>query len=112
MAITDEQTPHPSADQQTPQAFAAPEAPRPAGDASPASRFAPRAATVSWFGPDRPVLRFLTAAWLVVNMVNVTVWAAVCVTGLHWESPWWLWTFAPPGALLAGFWWLTDGKRS
>ncbi|MCP2338657.1 hypothetical protein [Actinomadura rupiterrae] len=96
MTFTDEQTQAPAPSDRSPSGQ------RPAG----------RAGTVSWFGPDRPVLRFITAAWLILNMVNVTVWAAVCVTGLHWESPWWLWTFAPPGAVLAGLWWLTDTKRS
>lgn len=84
----------------------------PRDDAPGRGRSVPRAATVAWLGPDRPVLRLLTAAWLVVNMVNVTIWAAVCVTGLRWESPWWLWTFAPPGAVLAAVWWITDTRRA
>ncbi|MFC5180811.1 hypothetical protein [Actinomadura harenae] len=71
-----------------------------------------RAATVAWLGPDRPLLRFLTAAWLIVNMVSVVVWAVLCITGLHWETPWWLWSFAPPGAVLAALWWITDTRRT
>ncbi|MEV5571333.1 hypothetical protein AB0L06_14880 [Spirillospora sp. NPDC052269] len=82
-----------------------------AADDAPSARLTPRAGTVSWLGPDRPVLRLLTAAWLVVNMVSVVVWAAICVTGLHWETPWWIWSFAPPGAALAALWWITDTLR-
>ncbi|WP_026411830.1 hypothetical protein [Actinomadura oligospora] len=108
MGVTDRQTP---TEPPTTPPTASPSTSSAATGGTSPGRPAPGAGTVSWLGPDRPVLRLATAAWLVVNMVNVTIWAAMCVTGLRWENPWWLWSFAPPGAALAALWWITDTVR-
>lgn len=60
---------------------------------------------------DRPLLRLLTGGWLAINVINFVVWALICIIGFQWESPWWLWSFAPAGLLLAGAWWVTTPGR-
>jgi len=60
---------------------------------------------------DRPGLRGLTLAWAAINAVQFVVWAAISVLTLHLGSPWWLWSFAIPGAALAGAWRFTSPNR-
>jgi hypothetical protein len=45
-------------------------------------------------------LRVLWAIWLSVVLVNVVVWALVCVTTASLIYPWPLWVAGPYGALL------------
>jgi hypothetical protein len=58
---------------------------------------------------DHPTLRLLTALWAGITMINFVVWAMVCTISLSWDSPWWLWTFIPGGAVLGALWW--NAKR-
>lgn len=42
-------------------------------------------------------------AWLSVSLVNVAIWAIVCLATMSWIYPWWIWVAGPWGAvLLAG----------
>ncbi|MQA15630.1 MAG: DUF1707 domain-containing protein [Pseudonocardiaceae bacterium] len=42
-------------------------------------------------------------AWLSVSLVNVVIWAVVCLATVSWIYPWWVWVAGPWGAvLLAG----------
>lgn len=50
-------------------------------------------------GHDRGAVR----AWLSVSVVNVAIWAIVCLATMSWIYPWWVWVAGPWGAvLLAG----------
>lgn len=41
--------------------------------------------------------------WLSVSLVNVAIWAVLCVATMSWIYPWWVWVAGPWGAvLLAG----------
>lgn len=46
-------------------------------------------------------LHVLSIIWLTATIVNVAVWTLVCVGGMQWIYPWWLWVAVPPGAALA-----------
>lgn len=60
---------------------------------------------------DRRGLRIVTLAWAGLSAVQFVIWAIICVATLHVDGPWWMWSFAIPGALLAGAWWLTSPNR-
>jgi hypothetical protein len=49
-------------------------------------------------------VRLLTAAWVVGSVVCMLVWAAICISNLDWQSPWWLWTLISPVPVLALLW--------
>jgi fatty acid desaturase len=41
--------------------------------------------------------------WLAVSLVNVAIWAIVCLGTMSWIYPWWVWVAGPwGGMLLAG----------
>lgn len=55
--------------------------------------------------------RGAVAAWASVSLINVVIWALVCLFTLGWIYPWWVWIAGPWGAvLLAG--WVGDRVRS
>jgi hypothetical protein len=60
---------------------------------------------------DRRGLRLVTMAWAGINLIHIVIWTITCLVTLHLENPWWIWSFAIPGALLAGAWWYTNPDR-
>lgn len=56
-------------------------------------------------------LRVLSTIWLSVSVLNVVIWALVCLTTGGLVYPWWLWVAAPSGAVLGSVWWMVEGRR-
>ncbi len=55
--------------------------------------------------------RAAIAAWISVSLINVVIWALVCLAAMSWICPWWIWVAGPWGAvLLAG--WIGERARS
>jgi hypothetical protein len=52
--------------------------------------------------------RVLTALWLAVCLIELGVWTMICVIGGEFQSPWWLWTVGVGGAVVGGFWLVTN----
>jgi hypothetical protein len=51
--------------------------------------------------------RAMVAGWLSVSLINLVIWATVCLSRMDWVYPWWIWVVGPLGAvLLAG--WITE----
>jgi hypothetical protein len=50
--------------------------------------------------------------WLGASGVQVAVWVLVCAIGQRLVSPWWLWTVAGGGLVVAALWWLTRPRRT
>jgi hypothetical protein len=48
----------------------------------------------------RQALKVLTAIWLSVVAVNLTIWLILCVTTFSVVYPWFIWVMLPPGAVL------------
>jgi hypothetical protein len=57
------------------------------------------------------VLRVFTALWLVSSLVNVAIWALVCVTTVSWHYPWWLWVAVPQGAVIVALSWYFNPRH-
>jgi hypothetical protein len=53
-----------------------------------------------------------TAAWLSVSVLNVVIWALVCVATREWIYPWWIWIAVPWGAVLLMRWGSERGRKS
>lgn len=62
-------------------------------------------------GPGAVRLVALTV-WLGATAVQMVVWVLVCALGQRLVSPWWLWTAAGGGLLVAVVWWLTQPRRT
>ena len=62
-------------------------------------------------GGDRPVLRLLTAAWLGLTAIHITIWLMIASIGGHIDRPWWLWASLPTGLALWAAWWLSVPDR-
>lgn len=58
------------------------------------------------------VLRFFTVLWLVSSLVNVAIWALVCVTTFSWHYPWWLWVAVPQGAVIVALSWYFNPRHT
>jgi hypothetical protein len=43
-------------------------------------------------------------AWLSVSVINLVIWAIVCLSTLSWIYPWWIWVAGPWGAVLLMRW--------
>ena len=56
---------------------------------------------------ERPVLRFLTAAWAFLTGVHMMI----ATIGGHLDRPWWLWATLPLGLALWAAWWLSVPER-
>jgi hypothetical protein len=63
-------------------------------------------------GHDRPVLRAITALWLVVSAIHITLWLLIAAVGGHLDQPWWLWVTVPLGLGVGTAWWLTTPSGS
>ncbi|HEY2763461.1 MAG TPA: DUF1707 domain-containing protein [Pseudonocardiaceae bacterium] len=48
--------------------------------------------------------RATLAAWLSLSVINVMIWAVVCLTTWRWIYPWWIWVAVPWGAVLFMRW--------
>jgi hypothetical protein len=57
-------------------------------------------------------LRVVTWIWLLVNLLQVVIWAAASVIGQHFVNPWWLWTLAVGGVVVGGLWWFAGSRKS
>lgn len=54
--------------------------------------------------PERGHGRATLAAWLSLSVINVVIWAVVCLTTWRWIYPWWIWVALPWGAVLFMRW--------
>ncbi|GAB3910622.1 hypothetical protein GCM10029964_114890 [Kibdelosporangium lantanae] len=61
--------------------------------------------------PRGQAMRVLTAIWLSLSMVNVTIWLIVCVSTLSFVYPWFIWVLFPPGAVFAVLWSMARSRR-
>jgi hypothetical protein len=48
------------------------------------------------------MVRMVTGLWLALTAIQFTVWMLACVIGGHLVNPWWLWTAAAGGVVVAG----------
>ncbi|QWF77268.1 hypothetical protein [Amycolatopsis sp. CA-230715] len=55
-----------------------------------------------------PVRRVVTWVWLGVNVVQIAVWLLMCLIGLHFAPPFWLWSVVGGGLVVAALWLLTE----
>ncbi|HEX3814823.1 MAG TPA: DUF1707 domain-containing protein [Mycobacteriales bacterium] len=61
----------------------------------------PMPARPSGISKGRRALHIITMIWLTLSMVNVAIWALVCIGNLSWIYPWWIWVLVPVGTALA-----------
>jgi hypothetical protein len=59
----------------------------------------------------RHALKVLTAIWLSVSAVNLTIWLIVCVTTASLVYPWFIWPFLTPGVVLGVLWAFAHPRR-
>jgi hypothetical protein len=52
--------------------------------------------------PD--VGRRTATAWAGVSVINLMIWAVVCLSTMSWIYPWWIWVAGPWGAMLVVRW--------
>ncbi|MEC3974120.1 hypothetical protein [Amycolatopsis sp. H20-H5] len=57
-----------------------------------------RAERSSW----SKVLYAITLLWVLATLLQLSVWTLVCVISWHFVNPWWLWTAAIGGLVVAG----------
>jgi hypothetical protein len=50
------------------------------------------------------VWRIVGSAWFGVSVLNLMIWAIVCLATQDWVYPWWIWVAGPWGAVLAAGW--------
>ncbi|MGH3797544.1 MAG: DUF1707 SHOCT-like domain-containing protein [Pseudonocardiaceae bacterium] len=48
--------------------------------------------------------RAAMGAWLSAGVINLVIWAIVCLTTMSWIYPWWVWVAGPWGAVLLIRW--------
>lgn len=48
--------------------------------------------------------RAAVAAWASASLINVVIWALVCLSTMSWIYPWWIWVAGPWGAVLLANW--------
>lgn len=48
--------------------------------------------------------RAAVTVWVTVSLVNVVIWALVCLFAMGWVYPWWIWVAGPWGAALLTSW--------
>ena len=53
---------------------------------------------------ERDGMHGAAAAWLGVSVVNLLIWAVVCLATVEWVYPWWVWVAGPWGAVLLARW--------
>jgi hypothetical protein len=53
---------------------------------------------------ERDGMRGAVATWLSVSVVNLVIWAVVCLATTGWVYPWWVWVAGPWGAVLLARW--------
>jgi hypothetical protein len=61
--------------------------------------------------PGRQAMKVLTAIWLSVSAVNLTIWLIVCVTTATLVYPWFVWPLLAPGAVLGVLWAVAHPRR-
>jgi hypothetical protein len=61
--------------------------------------------------PPRPLLHKLTAVWLGMTSIHITIWLMIATIGGHVDRPWWLWASLPTGLALWAAWWLSVPDR-
>lgn len=50
--------------------------------------------------PQRRHGHAAVGAWLSASVINLVIWAIVCLTTMSWIYPWWIWVAGPWGAVL------------
>lgn len=48
--------------------------------------------------------RAMVSAWAGVSLVNLMIWAVVCLSTMSWIYPWWIWVAGPWGAMHFARW--------
>ncbi len=48
--------------------------------------------------------RVTISAWASASLINLMIWAMVCLSTLSWIHPWWIWVAGPWGAVLIARW--------
>jgi hypothetical protein len=48
--------------------------------------------------------RIPVSAWATASLINLTIWAVVCLSTMSWIYPWWIWVAGPWGAVLVARW--------
>jgi|AntDryMetagUQ889_1029465.scaffolds.fasta_scaffold04207_3 hypothetical protein len=53
---------------------------------------------------ERDGMHGAVSIWLSVSVVNLVIWAVVCLATMGWVYPWWVWVAGPWGAVLLARW--------
>jgi Domain of unknown function (DUF1707) len=48
--------------------------------------------------------RVTVTAWAGASLINLVIWAVVCLSTVSWIYPWWIWVAGPWGAVLLARW--------
>ncbi len=48
--------------------------------------------------------RAAVTSWAGVSLINLMIWALVCLSTMSWIYPWWIWVAGPWGAVLLAGW--------
>ena len=48
--------------------------------------------------------RAAVSAWAGASLINLVIWAIVCLSTMSWTYPWWIWVAGPWGAVLLAGW--------
>ncbi len=48
--------------------------------------------------------RVTVSAWAGASLINLMIWAVVCLSTVSWIYPWWMWVAGPWGAVLCARW--------
>lgn len=48
--------------------------------------------------------RSTATAWAGASLINLMIWAVVCLSTMSWIYPWWIWVAGPWGAVLVARW--------
>ena len=53
-----------------------------------------------WIAAEVSDRRGAVGVWAFVSMLNMGIWAIVCLATTSWVYPWWMWVAGPWGAVL------------
>ncbi|PZS40470.1 MAG: hypothetical protein DLM62_02760 [Pseudonocardiales bacterium] len=48
--------------------------------------------------------RATVSVWAGASLINLMIWAVVCLSTMSWIYPWWIWVAGPWGAMLFARW--------
>jgi len=52
----------------------------------------------------------VTAVWFALTLVQFVIWVLVCIIGLHFANPWWIWSFVGGLIIVGPLWWFADAE--